>query len=85
VSRFIITEGKPLKGSVRVSGAKNSVLPIIAATLLADGQCTLEEIPYLNDVRIMCELLQCLGAKVDLQENDTKLEIYGQNISISII
>lgn len=81
MSRFIITEGKPLKGSVRVSGAKNSVLPIIAATLLADGQCTLEEIPYLNDVKIMCELLQCLGAKVDLQENDTKLEIYGQNIS----
>ncbi|HEX3028080.1 MAG TPA: UDP-N-acetylglucosamine 1-carboxyvinyltransferase [Clostridia bacterium] len=81
MSRFIITEGRPLKGSVRVSGAKNSVLPIIAATLLADGQCTLEEIPYLNDVKIMCELLQCLGAKVDLQENDTKLEIYGQNIS----
>ncbi len=81
MSRFIITEGKPLKGSVRVSGAKNSVLPIIAATLLADGQCTLEEIPYLNDVKIMCELLHCFGAKVELQENDTKLKICGESIS----
>jgi UDP-N-acetylglucosamine 1-carboxyvinyltransferase len=60
MSRFIITEGKPLKGRVRVSGAKNSVLPIIAASLLGDGQNVLEEIPFLNDVKIMCELIKSL-------------------------
>jgi UDP-N-acetylglucosamine 1-carboxyvinyltransferase len=75
VSRFIINAGKPLKGRVRVSGAKNSVLPIIAASLLTDGQSVFEEIPYLNDVRVMCDLLKSLGASVDFLENRTKLRI----------
>lgn len=75
MSRFIITEGKPLKGKVRISGAKNSVLPIIAASLLAEGQSVIDEIPYLNDVRIMCELISSLGAKVELSGDRTKLEI----------
>lgn len=75
MSRFIIAEGKPLKGRVRVSGAKNSVLPIIAASLLAEGQSVIDEIPYLNDVRIMCELVSSLGAKVELSGNRTRLGI----------
>ncbi|MCR4436412.1 MAG: UDP-N-acetylglucosamine 1-carboxyvinyltransferase [Clostridiales bacterium] len=75
MSRFIINAGKPLKGRVRVSGAKNSVLPIIAASLLTDGQSVFEEIPYLNDVRVMCDLLKSLGASVDFLENRTKLRI----------
>jgi UDP-N-acetylglucosamine 1-carboxyvinyltransferase len=75
VSRFIITEGKPLKGKVRISGAKNSVLPIIAASLLAEGRSTIDEIPYLNDVRIMCELISSLGAKVELSGDRTSLGI----------
>lgn len=75
MSRFIVTEGKPLKGKVRVSGAKNSVLPIIAASLLAEGQCVIDEIPYLNDVRIMCELISSLGAKVELSEDRLRLGI----------
>jgi len=47
VSKLIISCGKPLKGEVRISGAKNSVLPIMAASLLADGKSVIEEIPYL--------------------------------------
>lgn len=73
MSRFIISEGVPLKGKVRVSGAKNSVLPIIAASLLADGQSVIEEIPYLNDVRIMCDLLRSLGVAVDICSDNSKI------------
>jgi len=75
VSKFIITESKPLKGRVRVCGAKNSVLPIIAASLLVEGRSVIEEIPYLNDVKIMCDLVKSLGAAVVVSDDQTRLEI----------
>lgn len=83
MSRLIIKEGKPLKGRVRASGAKNSVLPIIAASLLADGKSTIYEIPYLNDVKIMCELVKYLGASVEISEDSTRLEISCRTLSDS--
>ncbi|MCX7711989.1 MAG: UDP-N-acetylglucosamine 1-carboxyvinyltransferase [Clostridia bacterium] len=75
MSKYVISEGTRLRGKVRVSGAKNSVLPIIAASLLADGQSVIEEIPYLNDVRVMCELLRAFGASVEVTDNQEKLQI----------
>lgn len=81
MSRFIITEGMPLKGKVRVSGAKNSVLPIIAASMLADGQSVIDEVPYLNDVRIMCDLVQSLGAKIESFDQQERLAIDCRKIS----
>jgi len=75
MSRLVVSEGKPLKGRVRVSGAKNSVLPIIAASLLADGKSTINEIPYLKDVKIMCELVKSLGASVEVSPDQTRLDI----------
>ncbi len=81
MSKLIISEGKPLKGRVRVSGAKNSVLPIIAASLLADGRSVIEEIPYLNDVKIMCELVNSLGASTVLSDGKNRLEINSRSIS----
>lgn len=80
MSKFVITEGVPLKGKVRVSGAKNSVLPIIAASLLPDGQSVIEEIPYLNDVKIMCDLIKSLGAGIEVFENDNKLIVKTNDI-----
>ncbi|MDP4094763.1 MAG: UDP-N-acetylglucosamine 1-carboxyvinyltransferase [Bacillota bacterium] len=75
MAKFIISEGKPLRGNVRVSGAKNSVLPIIAASLLAEGQSVIEEIPYLNDVKIMCELVKTLGAGIDISVDKNRLTV----------
>lgn len=75
MSRLIISESGPLKGRVRVSGAKNSVLPIIAASLLAEGRSVIDEIPYLNDVRIMCDLVKSLGASVEASDDQTRLQI----------
>ncbi|NLK86569.1 MAG: UDP-N-acetylglucosamine 1-carboxyvinyltransferase [Clostridiaceae bacterium] len=75
MSKLIITQTRPLKGRVRINGAKNSVLPIIAASLLADGCSIIDEIPYLNDVKIMCDLVKSLGASVALSDNRSRLEI----------
>lgn len=64
VAYIVVKESKPLKGTVRVSGAKNAVLPIIAATLLVDGVSVIKSVPDLRDVNVMSELLRFLGAKV---------------------
>jgi UDP-N-acetylglucosamine 1-carboxyvinyltransferase len=65
VAKIIVEKSAPLKGTVKVSGAKNSVLPIIAASLLAQEHCVLEDIPGLKDVEVICEVLGALGAKVN--------------------
>ncbi|MGI6668172.1 MAG: UDP-N-acetylglucosamine 1-carboxyvinyltransferase [Acetivibrionales bacterium] len=75
MSRLIVSESRNLKGRVRVSGAKNSALPILAASLLTDGKSVIDEIPYLNDVKIMCDLVKSLGATVVMHENQGRLEI----------
>lgn len=64
VAYIVVKESKPLKGTVRVSGAKNAVLPIIAATLLVDGVSVIKSVPNLRDVNVMSDLLRYLGAKV---------------------
>ncbi|MEO5824585.1 MAG: UDP-N-acetylglucosamine 1-carboxyvinyltransferase [Gemmatimonadales bacterium] len=63
--RFIITGGRPLSGTVRPAGNKNAALPVIAATLLADGPVDLGNIPRIRDVETLLELLVDLGAMVE--------------------
>ena len=65
MSVFQIEGGHPLSGSVRVQGAKNSVLPILAATLLAGGQCLLRNCPRLTDVDNTLSILRHLGCRVE--------------------
>ncbi len=84
MSKFVISQGTPLRGEVRISGAKNSVLPIIAASLLADGQSVLEDIPYLNDVKVMCDLLESLGASIEFSSSKTSLRINPNKIGNSV-
>lgn len=64
MSHFIITGGKPLFGSYPISGAKNSVLPILAASLAVGGTSVLENSPQLSDVDAAAEILRAQGAKV---------------------
>ncbi len=64
----MINGGEKLAGSVRISGAKNAVLPILAATLLADGPATIENVPHLHDVTTTMELLGCMGVMVSVDE-----------------
>ena len=74
MEKLIIHGGHELHGRVKISGAKNAVLPIIAATLLAqDKPCVLDEVPYLNDVCTIAEVLRQLGAKVDFNSQQHTL------------
>lgn len=73
MEKLIVSGGRKLSGSVKVSGAKNAVLPIIAASLLGVTPSRLEEIPDLEDVRTISEVLGCLGAKVASDEPGTLL------------
>lgn len=76
MEKLIIHGGHELHGRVKISGAKNAVLPIIAATLLAqDKPCVLDEVPYLNDVCTIAEVLRQLGAKVNFNHEEHILSI----------
>ena len=71
MERLIVKGGKRLVGTVKTSGAKNAVLPIIAASILGTSPSRLDEIPALEDVRTICAVLECLGIKVDASEPHT--------------
>jgi UDP-N-acetylglucosamine 1-carboxyvinyltransferase len=68
MNKLIINGGIPLHGEVRASGAKNAVLPILAATLLADEPVTLSNVPHLRDVTTMMELLGRMGVDLAMDE-----------------
>jgi len=64
VEKIVINGGRPLKGSVRISGAKNAAVAILPAVLLADGPCRIENLPNISDVSAIVRVLNTLGAKV---------------------
>jgi len=74
----LVTGGKELEGKVQVSGAKNAILPILAASLLTADKITLEEAPELVDVQIMSQVIESLGGKV--KHNGKKMQICNKEI-----
>src|SRR2546428_685887 len=62
---FRVTGGRPLMGTIRPAGNKNAALPILAATLLADGPCRIDNVPRIRDVETLLQLLQHVGATVE--------------------
>ncbi len=71
----MVTGGQPLEGTVTVSGAKNAVLPIIAASLLTREPVQLDDVPELVDVNLMGEVIQALGAKVERNGSQLKIHV----------
>ena len=65
MSRLVINGGRPLCGVVRIQGAKNSVLPILAASLLADEPCVISNCPHISDADTAVEILEALGARAE--------------------
>ena len=65
MDKFIIANCGPLKGTVRIGGAKNAVLPVLAGALLTENACIIRDVPDLSDVKAMGDLLISLGASVD--------------------
>lgn len=74
-TRIIVENSPALKGTVKVSGAKNSVLPIIAASLLSEGEVIIDDVPELKDVNVMIELIKFLGAKCTFQDGRLKINV----------
>ena len=64
MEKLVITGGTPLKGEVTISGAKNAAVAILPAALLINGTCTINNLPNISDVKIYCEILENLGAKI---------------------
>jgi UDP-N-acetylglucosamine 1-carboxyvinyltransferase len=77
VERFEVTGGTRLEGEVRVTGAKNSVLKVMAACLLAEGTSTLRNVPDIGDVPIMAEVLRGLGATVEDSVPEVRVTVPG--------
>ncbi len=68
MERLLIRGGRPLEGEIRISGAKNAALPVMAATLLADGPMTVGNIPHLHDITTTMELLGRMGVELTVHE-----------------
>ena len=64
MEKLVISGPTPLKGEVEISGAKNAAVAILPATLLINGVCTINNIPNISDVRLLCTILEKMGAKI---------------------
>ena len=71
MEKLVVTGPTPLKGEVIINGAKNTAVTILPATLLIDGTCTIENLPNISDVKISCEILEKLGAKINWIDKHT--------------
>ncbi|HVE83579.1 MAG TPA: UDP-N-acetylglucosamine 1-carboxyvinyltransferase, partial [Myxococcales bacterium] len=72
MDKIVVTGGKRLLGQVEVSGAKNAALPILASSLLADGEHTYRNVPHLADVTTMLKVLRTMGCEADRHEGTGK-------------
>jgi len=77
MDKIIVEGGRRLKGTVRISGAKNAALPILTSALLCDGTCTYTNVPMLRDIRSIQQLLEHLGAVVDVDHHTVRIETGG--------
>ena len=80
MEKIRVKGGNELKGEVQVSAAKNSVLPIIAASILSSGEVTINNLPLLEDVFVICRVLDSLGCDVYIDHKTNKLKIKSQNM-----
>jgi UDP-N-acetylglucosamine 1-carboxyvinyltransferase len=64
LEKLVVKGPTPLKGEVTINGAKNAAVAILPATLLINGICTIENLPNISDIKISCEILENLGAKI---------------------
>lgn len=75
MARYIIQGGARLNGTVRISGAKNAILPVLAASVLTSADCLITEVPRLRDVQVMIEILRSLGVTVEALDGGRALRV----------
>ena len=83
MEKIFITGGKPLRGKVSISGAKNSAVAVIPAAILVDGPCRIENVPDISDVKALVDILKELGADIIFEDNEV-LNIKTQNLKSNI-
>jgi len=81
LEKLVIEGGKPLSGTIRIQGAKNAALPILAASVLTRGKVTLENVPDLLDIRVMLDILNSLGGVTELKDQTVQLDMSGLHSS----
>jgi len=74
MEKLVVEGGVRLRGTVEISGAKNSCLPIMAATILADERCVIKNVPSLADITTMVRLLKTLGMRVEYEGDTVVIE-----------
>ena len=83
MAKFLVQKSDPLHGEVSISGAKNAVLPLMAAAILPEDVCTISDVPELRDVRVMKEILTSLGIKL-CEKEATVLEIDASGLNNNV-
>lgn len=83
MDKIIVTGGKKLKGELKIEGAKNSVLPILAATILNGSENIIKNCPMFKDVEVILDILKTLGCKIKIE--DSVVTIDSSTISSTIV
>lgn len=82
MEKLIIKGGTPLKGTVKISGAKNAAVAILPATILVNGKCRIDNLPNISDIKLCCNILESLGATVTYISSN-EIEIDTSNVNKS--
>lgn len=82
MEKIVIKGGCKLSGEINISSAKNSVLPIIAASILCEGKCVIENAPMLEDVMVICDVLKSLNADINTDVSNNRLIIDTSNLEL---
>jgi UDP-N-acetylglucosamine 1-carboxyvinyltransferase len=73
LEKLVIEGGKPLSGTIKIHGAKNAALPILAASMMADGMVNIVNVPDLSDIQVMLDILRALGCKAEHMGDTVRL------------
>ncbi|KUJ90921.1 MAG: UDP-N-acetylglucosamine 1-carboxyvinyltransferase [Thermoanaerobacter thermocopriae] len=79
MEKFVIKGGKPLRGSVQISGAKNSAVAILPAALLADTPSVIDNLPDIKDIELLAQMIRHLGGKVEKKKHEVVIDPIGLN------
>lgn len=74
MANYVIRGGTPLRGDISVSGSKNAALGVVAATMLLDAPCVVENVPAIRDINVLVDVCRTLGAKVEFENNVLKVD-----------
>ena len=81
MSRYIVRNSGPLRGEINISGSKNAVLPLMAASLLTSEKCEIYDTPALRDVDVMCSIIKKIGGEVNFDKESNCVEIETREIT----